>query len=270
LLAACTNEGRDERPAQLSLVAQTYAPLVDTNSASPAARITLPVSGPTPTPSPEILYMGTPLPKVQYVETIPAIVTYPAWTNRPAAPAPSSASRYDVRYGTISLPKLEEIISQFPVRQLDAQEQPTGPQRPNPLTGKGQFLLVMGAKYQINPAYALAFAIKESSMGTTGIAPTTNNFFGIRYSANCPGKKEKLGADGINRAFCMYNTIEEGVEAWFWRIREYYINGGLGRGNLVTVDQIVPVYAPAADNNNVDLYISQVKARIDLWGAAGN
>ena len=105
-------------------------------------------------------------------------------------------------------------------------------------------------------------------MGTAGVSLTTNNIYGIKLSATTciNGPTKTFGS----RTFCAYNTPEEGVEAWFKRISEGYVNGGINRGILLTVDQIVPVYAPSADSNNETLYINQIKSWIDSWGAANN
>ncbi|NWJ47110.1 MAG: C40 family peptidase [Chloroflexi bacterium] len=109
----------------------------------------------------------------------------------------------------------------------------------------GQVYLRMGRKYGINPAYAAAFFTKESSCGNFGSNLASHNFGNIRWTPGYPT------LDGIWRA---YPTWTDGMEDWFRLIKEYY----LGQG-LVSVDRIVPVYAPAADSNNVELYITQIK-----------
>src|SRR5216683_4868453 len=79
----------------------------------------------------------------------------------------------------------------------------------SPAAGKGQALYNYGVKYGIDPIYALAFFLHESTMGTTGVA----------------------------------------------------------QKGLVTVDQIIPVYAPSSDHNDVKGYIAALKRYIDVWHA---
>jgi hypothetical protein len=43
------------------------------------------------------------------------------------------------------------------------------------------------------------------------------------------------------------------MEDWFRLIKDYYVERG-----LVTIDQIVPVYAPSFENNTRQ-YLSQIK-----------
>ena len=51
------------------------------------------------------------------------------------------------------------------------------------------------------------------------------------------------------------------LEDWYKLITDLYINGW----GLRTVDQIVPVYAPAADGNSPQNYVASVKWLVDSW-----
>ena len=59
----------------------------------------------------------------------------------------------------------------------------------------------------------------------------------------------------------MYRTWEEGFEDWYKLISNLYV----AQWNLTTVDQIIPVYAPSSDNNDVAAYIQAVKNAVDTW-----
>jgi hypothetical protein len=111
----------------------------------------------------------------------------------------------------------------------------------------GQTYLRMGRQYGINPAYALAFFTKESSCGTNGSNLGAHNFGNLRWREGFPS------LDKVWRAYPDWTT---GMEAWFYLLKEYYIND-LGK---LTVDEILPVYAPSSENDT-QLYINQVK----LW-----
>src|SRR5216684_2760577 len=121
----------------------------------------------------------------------------------------------------------------------------------SPAAGKGQALYDDGVKYGIDPAYALAFFMHESSFGTTGVAKVTRSLGNIRASE---GYKNYDG-------YRLYHTWEEGFEDWYKLIANQYVE----QWRLTTVDQIVPVYAPSSDNNDVAAYIQAVKTAVDRW-----
>src|SRR5258708_22418047 len=121
----------------------------------------------------------------------------------------------------------------------------------SPARGKGRALYDYGVKYGIDPAYALAFFMHESSFGTTGVARVTRSLGNIRVSA---GYKNYDG-------YRLYRTWEEGFEDWYKLIANQYVE----QWGLTTVDQIVPVYAPSSDNNDVAAYIQAVKTAVDRW-----
>jgi len=121
----------------------------------------------------------------------------------------------------------------------------------SPARGKGQALYDYGVKYGIDPAYALAFFMHESSFGTTGVARMTRSLGNIRASA---GYQNYQG-------YRLYHTWEAGFEDWYELIADLYV----AQWKLTTVDQIVPVYAPSSDNNDVTAYIQAVKTAVDRW-----
>jgi len=121
----------------------------------------------------------------------------------------------------------------------------------SPARGKGQALYDLGVEYGIDPVYALAFFLQESRFGTTGVARVTLSLGNIRAT---PGY---ASYDGYRK----YKSWEEGFEDWYKLIKVQYIE----KWNLSTVDQIIPVYAPSSDNNDVDAYIRSVKQAVDTW-----
>jgi hypothetical protein len=121
----------------------------------------------------------------------------------------------------------------------------------SPAQGKGQALYDLGVKYSIDPVYALAFFMHESSFGTTGVARVTHSLGNIRVT---PGYQDYQG-------YRRYRSWEAGFEDWYKLIKIQYIE----KWSLATVDQIVPVYAPGSDHNDVDAYIQAVKQAVDTW-----
>jgi hypothetical protein len=127
----------------------------------------------------------------------------------------------------------------------------------SPAAGSGQDFYNLGVEYGIDPAYALAFFIHESSAGTNagwaGIKPdgtTTHNIGNIICA----------GYDTCYNRFRDYPSWSAGIDDWYKLIATEYVNG---RGAF-TVEQIIPVYAPAFENN-VPGYIQAVNALVDGW-----
>lgn len=128
----------------------------------------------------------------------------------------------------------------------------------SPAAGHGQEIYDLGLRYGINPAISLAFFIHESSAGSNpawaGWKPdgtTTNNIGNIICTPGyrCYGR------------FRDYNSWGEGIEDWYKLIKELYV----GEWGRTTVEQIIPKYAPAVDNNDEGAYINSVKQLVDEW-----
>jgi hypothetical protein len=56
---------------------------------------------------------------------------------------------------------------------------------------------------------------------------------------------------------------EDGFKTWYELIRNLYV----AQWGRTTVDQIIPKYAPPADNNNEQAYIKSLKQAVDVWRA---
>jgi hypothetical protein len=128
----------------------------------------------------------------------------------------------------------------------------------SPAVGHGQEIYDLGLKYGINPAISLAFFIHESGAGSNPAwagwkenGDTTKNIGNIICTAGyrCHGR------------FRDYDTWGEGIEDWYKLISELYI----GEWGRTTVEQIIPKYAPAADNNDESAYINVVKRLVEGW-----
>lgn len=129
----------------------------------------------------------------------------------------------------------------------------------SPATGTGATWVEFGVRYGIDPAYALAFFIHESGAGTApgwaGRKPdgsTTHNVGNII----CAGYRTCYGR------FRDYAGWEEGIEDWYRLIAVEYVQW---RG-VHTVEEIVPIYAPAVENN-VPVYIDTVNRLVAEWRA---
>lgn len=123
----------------------------------------------------------------------------------------------------------------------------------SPAAGKGQTLYDMGVKYDIDPAFALAFFMHESSFGTQGEARLSFSLGNLRCIPNYKCQ------DG----YAWFSSWEDGFQAWYELIRNLYVS----QWGLTTVSQIIPKYAPTADNNNEAAYIAALKHAIDTWHA---
>jgi hypothetical protein len=127
----------------------------------------------------------------------------------------------------------------------------------SPAVGSGRAWIALGQQYGIDPAYALAFFIHESTAGTNpgwaGLKPgggSTHNVGNII----CAGYPTCYGR------FRDYASWDEGIEDWYKLIAREYVQG---RG-VQTIEQIIPIYAPAFENN-VDAYVSAVVNMVDGW-----
>ncbi len=129
----------------------------------------------------------------------------------------------------------------------------------SPTAGMGQSLYDLGVKYGIDPVYALAFFMHESLFGTTGEARVTLSLGNER----CIPDRECIDQD--RGGYAKMNSWEDGFEHWYKLIRNLYV----AQWGRVTVDQIIPKYAPNSDGNNEKQYIATLKHEVDVWRAGG-
>jgi len=123
----------------------------------------------------------------------------------------------------------------------------------SPAAGLGQALYADSLRFHIDDVFALAFFLHESSFGTTGVAVVTHSLGNIICT---PGWPRCVGR------FRWYSSWAAGCLDWFRLLAAEYLPRG-----LVTVQTIVPVYAPSSDGNNVAGYIAAVMMAVRAWRA---
>ena len=123
----------------------------------------------------------------------------------------------------------------------------------SPAAGKGQALYDLGVQYGIDPAFALAFFMHESSFGTRGEATESLSLGNLRCIPNFRCQDN----------YAWFDSWKDGFKAWYQLIRNLYV----AQWGLSTVDQIIPRYAPAADHNDEAAYIAAIKRAVDTWHA---
>jgi hypothetical protein len=143
---------------------------------------------------------------------------------------------------TIDARAVEAVLQQYNSPALDA---------------GGQVWIDKGLKYGIDPAYALAFFIHESTAGTNpgwaGLKPGGGSTHNV-------GNIICAGYPTCYNRFRDYQNWDEGIDDWYKLIHSEYVNG---RG-AHTVEQIIPIYAPAFEND-VSAYINTVVNMVDGW-----
>jgi hypothetical protein len=127
----------------------------------------------------------------------------------------------------------------------------------SPAAGLGQQMYDLGVKYGIDPVYALAFFMHESLFGTTGEARVTRSLGNLRCIPTRPCIDQNRGG------YAQMYSWTDGFEQWYKLIRNLYV-AYWGR---VTVDQIIPKYAPNSDGNNEAEYIATLKREVDVFRA---
>ena len=127
----------------------------------------------------------------------------------------------------------------------------------SPAAGTGQAWVTLGQHYGIDPAYAVAFFIHESSAGTNpgwaGIKPDGSSTHNVG-NIICAGY-----ATCYNR-FRDYASWDEGIADWYKLISHEYVGG---RG-AASVEQIIPIYAPSFEND-VNTYVQTVISLVHGW-----
>lgn len=120
----------------------------------------------------------------------------------------------------------------------------------SPACHTGKALYQLGVTYRIDPLYALAFFRHESQFGLYGVAQDTRALGNIRctYGYRCI------------QGYRAYQSWQAGYEDWYQLIRGLYID----QLHLITLEQIIPVYAPASENDTKN-YIASLKSYINTW-----
>jgi hypothetical protein len=128
----------------------------------------------------------------------------------------------------------------------------------SPAVGTGGAWVAYGRQYEIDPAFALAFFIHESSAGTNP------NWIGMKpngtYTHNI-GNIICAGYDTCYNGFRDYPTWEAGIEDWYRLMSNEYIE----RRGLTTIEEMIPIYCPVSDGCLPDHYIQVVRQMVDRW-----
>lgn len=124
----------------------------------------------------------------------------------------------------------------------------------SPVTDQAAELYQTILNYGLDPAVALAFFVRESGAGTAvGYCNGVNSLDNKNWG-NVRGKEN--GACGFEK----FPTWKAGLEAWCRLMTKYYVNKGLDH-----MEDAVPVYAPAADGNNVNEYLTTMYRLVLRW-----
>ncbi len=96
------------------------------------------------------------------------------------------------------------------------------------LENKGELFYEMGIKYDVDPAFAVGVARKETSLAKDtcqGISQDCNNFFCLKYAAAEFTGLTNGKCEGTDAIWSSFETPEKGIEAFFMYVSEKYING---------------------------------------------
>ena len=135
----------------------------------------------------------------------------------------------------------------------------------SPTAGLGQYIYDAGLRYRIDPVHVLAIFLHESRMGTTGEATKTYSPGNERCIQDRPCIDPQLGG------YAQMESWADGFLHLYMLLYYGYVQGQVtipivGHA-CVTVEQIVPVFAPSSDHNDVAAYISAWEVAVDAWRA---
>lgn len=134
----------------------------------------------------------------------------------------------------------------------------------SPMSGQGQAIATITARFGIDPTLALGFYLHESNMGTSGEARVTHSWGNLRciQGAACLNT-QGTGCQAGQSCYAAFASGVVGLLAWCQlMVSDLYVGDG-----RVIVDDIIGRYAPASDNNNVGGYIWSLKHSTDAWRA---
>lgn len=124
----------------------------------------------------------------------------------------------------------------------------------SPLRAEGARIVALSRRYRIDDAVALAFFVMESRAGTQGEAVLTHS----------PGNLRPMPNAAARDGYRSYATWTAGTDEWFRMLRSFYLD----TLKLSTVEAVVPVYAPAWDNNDPVNMIAGIRQLVSCWRGA--
>ncbi len=125
----------------------------------------------------------------------------------------------------------------------------------SPAAGLGQALYDDGVRTGIDPVYALAFFLHESSFGTTGEAQKTLALGNER----CIPDRSCVDLD--RGGYAQMQSWEDGFAHWYSLLLMLYVK----EWHRVTIEQIIPKYAPGSDGNDEAAYIAAIEHAVATW-----
>ena len=131
----------------------------------------------------------------------------------------------------------------------------------SPATGQGITFYNRGVERGIDPAYAVAFFIHESSAGSDP------NWAGLRADGSTNYNMGNISCagyptcEGIWRS---YGSWDEGISDWYRLIDEEY----MGWRGMETAAEVLPIYAPRNDGNDPDGYARSLGRMVAGWRQA--
>ncbi len=135
----------------------------------------------------------------------------------------------------------------------------------SPATGLGRYIYDRGLHYGIDPVHVLAIFLHESQVGTAGEARKTMSPGNERCIADRPCVDQSLGG------YAQMQSWADGFEHLYSLLFYGYIKGQVTIplvGHVcTTIEQIVPVFAPSSDGNDVQVYINAWIRVVDGWRA---
>jgi hypothetical protein len=137
----------------------------------------------------------------------------------------------------------------------------------SPAAGQGQAMYDLGVKSGVDPVFALAFFMHESSFGKAGMATVTLGLGNER----CINDRPCVNTQGLpcqtgQSCYAQFSSWADGFEHWYLLIKNGYVGGQVSRScPCTTIPQIIPVYAPNADHNNEAGYIASVENAVATW-----
>ena len=121
----------------------------------------------------------------------------------------------------------------------------------SPLHGHGAGLVALSNRYGLDDAVALGFFVMESRAGTEGEAVVTRSFGNLRPMPDA----------AMRDGYRSYGSWLESAAEWFSVIRSLYLD----RLKLGTVEEVVPIYAPASDSNDPGTMTAGIRQLVSCW-----
>ncbi|MHB8596678.1 MAG: hypothetical protein ACYDER_07700 [Ktedonobacteraceae bacterium] len=135
----------------------------------------------------------------------------------------------------------------------------------SPAAGLGQDIYDLGLRYTIDPVFVIAIFFHESRMGTTGEATKTLSPGNERCISDRACDDLQLGG------YAQMESWIDGFDHLYSLLYYGYVRGQVTipivGHSCTTIDQIVLVYAPPGDHNNVAAYIAAWQYAVDAWRA---